>query len=133
MILKNLTSNIQLTLSHDLHWIDEHAWSPVTSNSEYSITGSLILESAVKQTGRSISLESPDNEIAWHTRYEVDTLRAWAAIPGLQMSLTLDDGRQFNVVFRHHEPPAFDATPILGTTTFAQSDPWQFKLKLMEI
>lgn len=133
MILRNLTTLQDLTLSHDLLWIDEHAWSPVVSNSEYSLTGALLIENATRQAGRPISLQAPDAEMAWHPRSTVDLLRTWASVPGQQFLLTLDDARSFNVVFRHHEPPALEAKPVRNMTSFEADDDWQMTLKFMEI
>jgi len=133
LILKNLVTNTSLSLSHDLRWIDEHSWSKVVSNAEYSITGALIIESAVKQAGRFITLQHPEPEMAWHTRDILDQLLVWASVPDLQMQLTLDDGRMFVVVFRHQESPVIESEPVTG---IASSDPdswWRFTLKLMEI
>lgn len=133
MNLKNLVTNVSLSLSHDLLWNDEHSWSKVVSNTEYSLSGALIIESAVKQAGRFITLQPPEPEMAWHTRDILDQLLAWASIPDLQMRLTLDDGRVFVVVFRHQEAPVIESEPVTG---IASSDPtswWRFTLKLMEI
>jgi len=133
MILMNLTTQQSLTLSHDLLWIDEHAWSPVTSQVDMTLTGALIIENAVAQAGRHISLQAPDATMAWHQRTTVDQLRTWATLPGQQFRLTLDDGRQFVVVFRHNEPPALEASPVSDMASYAPDDYWQIKIKFLEI
>lgn len=133
MILKNLTTNEGLTLSHDMRWTDEHSWSPVSSAKEYSLTGTLIIDNAVRQAGRPITLQPPSAEMAWITRAIVEKLRMWAAIPGLQLQLTLDDERVFNVVFRHDEPPALEATPVTQMASYDMDSWWVVNLKMMEI
>jgi len=133
MILKNLTANESLTLSHDMRWIDEHSWSPVSSSKEYSLTGALIIDNAVRQAGRPITLQPPGADMAWITRAIVEKLRMWAAIPGLQLQLTLDDERVFNVVFRHDEPPALEATPVTEMASYDMDSWWVVNLKMMEI
>lgn len=133
MILQHLTSLASLTLSHDLLWKDEHAWSPVVQTAEYTLTGALLVETAVQQAGRPITLMPPDDSMAWHARSIVDTLRAWATEPGQQFLLTLDDGRAFTVVFRHHDAPAIEAKPVRGFPSYDADDDWQVSLKLMEI
>lgn len=133
MNLRHLTLLQDLTLSHDLQWMDEHAWSPVSSSVEYSLTGALLIEHATRQAGRPLTLQAPDASMAWHTRATADLLRTWAATPGQQFLLTLDDGRSFNVVFRHHEAPALEASPVRGMASYDADDYWQIKLKLMEI
>lgn len=133
MILQHLTSLATLTLSHDLLWTDEHGWSPVAANAEYTLTGALIVESAVRLTGRPITLSAPDPSMAWHTRAIVDMLLVWAGVPGQQFRLTIDDGRSFTVVFRHHDAPAMEAKPVRGFPSYEADDYWQVSLKLMEI
>lgn len=133
MILKNLTTNQSLTLSHDMRWMDEHSWSPVSAAKEYTLTGALIIDNAVRQAGRPITLQPPGSDMAWITRETVEKLRTWAAIPGLQCELTLDDDRVFNVIFRHDEPPALEATPVTQMATYDMADWWVVNLKMMEI
>ena len=133
MILRNLTLGQDQQLSHDLLWVDEHEWTPVVSAVEYSLTGALLVENATRQAGRPISLQPPDNSMAWHTRSVADLLRTWSTVPGLQFRLTLDDGRGFNVVFRHHEAPALEAEPVRQMATYDADDYWLVKLKFMEI
>ncbi len=50
MRLKNNTTNQEITLPNDLLWVDE-TWSPVTSNTTYTITGALVIEYGQKQAG----------------------------------------------------------------------------------
>lgn len=133
MILKHLGTAQQLTLHHDLLWTDEHNWSPVVQTAEYSLTGALLLESAARQAGRPISLAPPDDTMAWHTRAITDTLLGWAAEAGQQFQLTLDDGRDFTVVFRHHDGAAIDAKPVRGFPTWDADDWWLVSLKFMEV
>ncbi len=133
MMLRNLTLLQDIELSHDLLWTDEHEWTPVVAAKEYSLTGALLLEYGTRQAGRPISLQPPDNSMAWHTREIADKLRIWASVPGQQFRLTLDDGRVFNVVFRHEEPPALEAEPVRQMATYTADDYWLVKLKFTEV
>ena len=45
-----------LTLPDGLVWSDEDAWSPIAQSIEYGLTGSQIINEAVKQGGRPITL-----------------------------------------------------------------------------
>ncbi|MBY0572047.1 MAG: hypothetical protein K2P84_00065 [Undibacterium sp.] len=132
MILQNLLSLVSVSLSHDLFWVDEHSWCAVVGNAEYSLTGALLIETATMQSGRAITLQAPP-DMAWMSLASLTLLRAWAAIAGLQMRLTLDDGRSFNVVFRHQEKPVLDAKPVTGIASFDPESYWSVTMKLMEI
>jgi hypothetical protein len=139
MQLKNLADGVSLTLPDDLLWSDEHAWTPAVSSVSYLLTGALLVQSAVRQAGRTITLMgAPD--MAWVTRAVVGTLQAWAAAPLAsttnnstgRFELTLADARVFTVAFRHFEA-AIEAEPVTGFPARAESDFYRLTLRLMEL
>lgn len=140
MQLKNLSDGVALTLPDDLLWSDEHAWSPAVSSVSYLLTGALLVQSAVRQAGRPITLVgAPD--MAWVTRAVVGALQVWAAAPLAstttnnstgRFELTLADGRVFTVAFRHFET-AVEAEPVTGFPALSDSDFYRLTLRLMEI
>lgn len=89
-----------IALHADMIWTDEFDWSPVESASEYSITGALIVDAAIRQAGRPITLSADDSR-GWSgmTRTKLIALRALAAVPSATYPLTLADGRNFTVMF----------------------------------
>ena len=97
------------TLSDRLQWVDEFAWSPVEQATAYSITGALLVDVAVKQSGQPITLEGTDTN-AWITRALCSTLQAWAALPGIELALVLR-GTTHAVIFDHAQG-GFAAQPI---------------------
>ena len=97
------------TLSDRLQWVDEFAWSPVEQATAYSITGALLVDVAVKQSGQPITLEGADTN-AWITRALCSTLQAWAALPGIELALVLR-GTTHAVIFDHAQG-GFAAQPI---------------------
>lgn len=133
MNLRNLRLGIDLVLHHDLIWTDEHSWSPVVQTVEHTLNGAIAIDVAKRQAGRPISLSSPRDDMAWHTRATVDALAIWAAMPGETFDLTLDDGRKFTVIFRHQEAPVIESKPVRGHASYEADDFWQVKLKFMEI
>ena len=96
-------------LSDRLQWTDEYDWSPVEQSTEYSTTGALLVDVAMKQAGRSITLEGADTA-AWLTRAVCDTLQAWAALPGITLMLTVR-GVPRAVLFDQARK-GFTATPV---------------------
>jgi hypothetical protein len=135
MQLKNLADGVDLLLPNDLMWTDEHAWSPAIASTSYLITGALLIQSAVRQAGRPITLVgAPD--MAWVTRATVERLRAWAAIPvstaAGRFALTFADGRAFTVAFRHTEA-AIESEPVLGIPARADTDFYRLTLRFLEI
>lgn len=102
-------SGTTATLSDRLHWTDEYNWSPVEQSSEYSTEGALLVDVALKQAGRPITLDGTDTA-AWITRALCDTLQAWAALPGIELTLIVR-GVARTVMFDHART-GFEARPI---------------------
>jgi hypothetical protein len=120
-----------LTLPEDLSWSDEYSWSPVVQSAEFSLTGALIIEEATRQAGRPLTLQSPDGG-AWTSRTTVDALRAKLSA-NTSMSLTLHDGRQFTVRWRHSETP-LEAAPVLeGLADPDSGTLYNLTLRFMEL
>lgn len=119
-------------LHADAYWSDRHSWHPVEQAVQRTITGALVVSSAARIGGRPITLQSIDEQSAWVQRTVVDALRNWAAVPQKQLTLTLND-QTYTVIFRHHEPPAFDATEIKFQREDDAADWFTVVLRLMEI
>lgn len=121
-----------VTLHPDMFWSDEASWHPVEQALQRTVTGALIVSAAARIAGRPITLQSIDENSAWVQRPVVDALRNWAAVPGKVFTLSLH-GQTFEVIFRHHEPPAFDATHVKFQREAESSDWFTVALRLMEI
>lgn len=111
-----MSSTITLTyagttahLSDRLQWTDEYDWTPVEQAAQYSTTGKLLIDVAVKQAGQPITLQGTDTA-AWVSRTLCDTLKSWAALPGIEMDLVLR-GATHRVVFDHAKG-GFGAQPV---------------------
>jgi len=96
-------------ISDRLQWTDEFGWSPVDQATAHSTTGALLVDVALKQAGRPITLVGVDTA-AWISRALCDTLQAWANLPGIELELVLR-GTARTVMF-DHEKGAFSAQPI---------------------
>lgn len=125
-------STTTLTLDPDLYWTDEHQWHPVEQNTQRTVTGALIVNTAARIGGRPITLLPDGDNSAWMPRSMIDTLRSWAAAPGRQMTLTLR-GVARTVIFRHHDGIAVEASPIIFYSDEDGSDWYKATLRFMEI
>lgn len=121
-----------IELSDDLYWSDEHAWHPVEQSAERTITGALIVSSALRVGGRPITLEPEDDNSAWLRLSVVAQLRNWAAVPGRTLVLTLR-GVTHTVIFRHHDGAGVEATPVVHFSDVDAGDFYKVVLRLMEI
>lgn len=120
-----------VALHPDLFWSDEHNWHPVAQTEERSITGALIVSSALKIAGRPITLEPENDSSAWMTLAEVTALRNWAAVPGQELALTLR-GVAYTVLFRHQDG-GFEARPLVHYNDANNADFYLCVVRLMEI
>ena len=59
-----------------LDWQDEFGWSPVDQATSYSTTGALLVDVALKQAGRPITLVGTETA-AWISRALCSTLPKW--------------------------------------------------------
>lgn len=121
-----------VTLHPDLYWSDENDWHPVEQSAQRTITGALVVSTHQRVGGRPITLQPIDDASAWMPRATVEQLRNWAAVAGQELTLTLH-GVARNVIFRHHDGAAVEATPIVHFDEMESTDWYAVTLRLMEI
>lgn len=126
-----------ITLPDDLQWVDEFDWLPVSQQVEVSTGGSLIVEEFGQAKGRPITLEGRmegNVGFAMIRRDVLLALQALAATPRTTaLLLTLDDGRTFNVLFRHAGEAALVARPLKHIVPAEAADLYSITIRLMEV
>ena len=120
-----------VTLSDALAWADEFSWSPVEQTVRRSLTGALIISTAQRLGGRPITLAYETADRAWMPRSTLVQCRAWAAIAGQQLTLTLR-GTAYTVIWRHQDG-AIEATPVAPFTDVDDADAYRATLRFMTI
>ena len=118
-----------IALHRDLHWTDQHNWSPIVDAEERTVTGGLVVEPWTKDGGRPITLESPTSDFGLVTRAVVDALGVWGAIADLEMELDYH-GDQFDVMFRNDSAAAVTAQQVWVAGPPTGSDLMTLNLKL---
>jgi hypothetical protein len=123
-----------IALSDDMEWQDEFGWQKVVQAVSNTLTGALIVESAVKKTGQPITLAGGDSQNAYGvlSRADLKTVQAWSEVPGQTLTLTLR-GNAYTVMFRHQEAPALSAKAFAPYSDPIDSDFYVVTLKLMVI
>lgn len=119
-------------LPADLYWEDEHSWFPVEQTIERTITGALIVQNATRIGGRPITLRGEDERSAWINKATLDQLKTWASMPGQPMALSIR-GQSKQVIFRHHDGEAIEATPVVHYAEMQDEDFYSVTIRLMEI
>lgn len=119
-----------VALPDDLEWPDEFGWQAVQQAQQYTLTGSLVLETADKQAGRPITLRG-DARRAWVSRAALLQLRAWADAAGTVMTLALR-GSSLSVAF-DHERGAITAAPVCDYSDPEPGDWYMVELRFIEL
>ncbi|MCK7547196.1 hypothetical protein ACFQGA_09590 [Marinobacter koreensis] len=117
-----------INLPPDLEWQDEFGWTPVEHSTDYSQTGSLIVQEGERQDGRPITLFG-GRDGAWMSRAELEQLYSLASVPSKQFTLNLW-GRTFNVMFRR---PPLTVEPIRRMANPGPDHQYAVTVNLMEI
>jgi hypothetical protein len=120
-----------MQLPVDLIWSDEYESQSVSQTVRRTLDGGVVVYHSSNFAGRSITLES-STDSGWVTRDVVKTLSILAASPGAQYSLVIR-GEVFNVIFRHNDSPAFDASPIVSYSDPIDSDFFTVSIKFVTI
>ena len=118
-----------LALPDDLLWTDEFGWQAVEQRSRYTITGALIVEPALKQSGRSIVLAGGQNW-GWMPRATLLQLQAWSVIAGAEMTLVLR-GVTRTVLFDHAARP-IEVQPVIDYADPDSTDDYVVTLRFIE-
>ena len=120
-----------IQLPVDLLWSDEWAASSVAQTVRRTLDGGLVVFYSELRAGWPITLESqPD--AGWLTRAQVEAVALRAASPGGLYTLTLR-GHTWQVMFRHHTAPAFEARPLVSVANPQAGDFYLATLKLMTV
>lgn len=106
-----------VVLSRNLIWTDRMDWDPVVQTVTETAAGGVVIEEFVRLAGRPITLSGD-----WLKPETVDQLVAMKETPEFREVLTLQDGSQYWVTWRH-EDGALDADPV-----FALADPSKIEL-----
>ncbi len=120
-----------LELPGDFNWIDEYTWNPIIHDVGYTLSGSMVVEIATKQTGRPISLVGADDR-AWITRSMLNQLRAWADTAGLELTLTIR-GVDHTVIFRHQDKGIDAVEQIMFVEDPTENTYYRITLRFLEI
>ncbi|MDP2794724.1 MAG: hypothetical protein Q8O25_11725 [Sulfurisoma sp.] len=120
-----------LPLPAALIWADEYASQAVAQTARRTLDGGQVVFYGGVTGGRQITLQAGE-DTGWLTKTQADAVALRAASPGGVYTLILR-GQTFQVMFRHHEPPAFEATPLWPLANPQPGDFYLATLKLMTL
>lgn len=114
-----------------LVWSDKQTYSPVAQNFRRTLAGSPVIDYGSLSNGRPVTLISLRDQ-GWLTKTQVDALQVLADAPGAVYSLTVGS-ESFSAMFRHHDAPAFEATPLIPRTESVTGDWFSGTIRLMTV
>lgn len=120
-----------LQLPDGLVWTDEFAAQAVSQTVRRALDGSLVVFYGQTSGGLPITLES-EPDAGWMTRAQVEAVKLLADSPGGVFLLELR-GQTWQVMFRHQDPPAFEAKPLIPLANPQPGDFYLATLKLMTV
>jgi len=109
-----------VTLPHDILWEDEHNWDSVVQETQYTVTGALVIEVSQKQAGRPVTLKSRE-QMSWIPKVDHDQIRSWANTPGIELTLTIRS-TSYTVVFDHESTSV--ESEFIGYYKDSQNPKW---------
>ena len=116
-----------INLPPDMQWTDEFSWTPVEHSTDYSETGSLIVQEGERQDGRPITLETGDGMA--FSRAQLQQVFTLASIPEQMLTLNIW-GQSFIVMFWR---PAITAKELYRKANPGPDHPYTVTLNFMEI
>ena len=120
-----------VVLPDGLVWTDEFAAQAVAQTVRRTLDGSLVVFYGQTSGGLPITLES-EPDAGWMTRAQVEAVKLLADSPGGVFILELR-GQTWQVMFRHQDPPAFEAKPLVSLANPQPGDFYLATLKLMTV
>lgn len=119
-----------ILLPPGLVWADEFASASVSQTTQRALDGSLVVFYG-GVAGFPITLES-EPDAGWMIRSQVEAIALKAASPGAVYPLLLR-GKTHQVMFRHQDPPAFEAKAVINLCNPQPGDYYLATLKLMTV
>lgn len=124
-----------ITLSPSMQWRERYSYSPVAQSMKLTLGGVPVIFSGALERGRPITIESWQNGAANYgalRRSVGDQVLVLSRTPGAIYVLEFN-AIEYQVIFRHHEPPAVTITPIYPRTADDDDDYVRAEIRLMTI
>lgn len=119
-----------IALPDGLAWPDEFDTRDLAQTVRQRLDGGVVVYPRTLSGGRPITLAAPADQPI--TRAQAAALAALAAAPGAVYALSLR-GMSFSVMFRHHDPPALDLTPLIDYADPVETDWLTGQIKLFTV
>ena len=121
-----------VVLNPNMVWVDRYHSQMVEQSFRRTLGGSPVVYSASVPLGTNITLEATE-DYGWLEKLsQVDPLVAIADVAG-GIYPFIFNGVSYSVMFRHHEAPALELTPLVPRVAHATGDYFIGQIKLMTV
>jgi hypothetical protein len=120
-----------VSITTGMTWSDKIKYAPVAQNVRRTVGGTPIIDYGLLSKGRPVTLTSLEDQ-GWLTLAQVESLQALADVPGAVYTLTIAGETHF-VMFRHHDQPALEMSPLIPRSTPVAGDWYAGTIKLMTV
>ena len=113
-------------------WSDRYQYSPVAQSAARTLGGKTVVYNSILHYGRPITLTSLEDQGCVFLPV-VKQLQALSDVPGAVYDLVIGDDN-YKVMFRHEEPPAFEAAPaVIERSVALDGDLFRVTIKLITV
>jgi hypothetical protein len=112
-------------------WSDRDTVQKVRQQRLFTLGGNQLVYSGAITSGINITLEA-STDTGWLTGDQVADVRALAEVPGATYALDYH-GQTFTVIFRHDDPPAFEAQALVFRPNQEDTDYYTAVIKLVTV
>ena len=112
----------------DAIWEDEFAYTAADQNVRHTLGGKPIIETAMRNSGRPITLRCQ-----WVSLADLRQLELLRDQSNTVMDLVLSDGRSYAVGFRHSDNPPLDVAPVVERPAYDDGDYFDVTVKLIQV
>lgn len=120
-----------ITIPSSIVWTDRKSSPPVTQTRRITLGGKSVFYPQQLVAGMPITLASLEDQGCVYLDV-ADQLYELSMAPGAQYTLAIE-GKTFNVLFRHEDPPAFTMEPIIARSTPLAGDLFRVTIKLITV
>jgi hypothetical protein len=120
-----------VTIPSSIVWSDRISAPPVSQTVKRTLGGKAVVTYAPQIKAQPITLSSLEDQ-GCVTLDIAEQLYALSEVPGGIYTLTIGS-ETFQVMFRHDDPPAFSAAPIIARSVPLAGDLFQVTVKLITV
>ena len=120
-----------VTLPEGMTWTNEFDYTPVAMTKDFTLTGSILVQTQIATAGRVIKIEGTQDH-GWIQKSKFDQLRVNSQ-SNSTFVFTDSNGNNFNVVWDHSSGHAVTGSPLQLKSIYQPTDYFSCSLTLLTV